>query len=60
MQTELRIELVRILARIDREIAVAEALTTVPADDVLMGATKTLAELREARRDVEARLKAEE
>jgi hypothetical protein len=52
--------LTALLAKIDQEIAEAEALTaSVCDDDTLQGATRILAELRETRRDVEGKLRAE-
>ena len=46
-----------ILSRINRQIAKAEQLTVAPGyDDTLQRASKVLAELKDQRRDVEAKL----
>jgi hypothetical protein len=51
--------LISILDRIDAKIREAEALTIAQADDdTLQRASKVLAELREQKRDVEAKLRA--
>ena len=55
-----RRQLADTLADIDRLIATAEALTVAKGDDdTLQRASKVLAELREQRRDVEAKLRGE-
>jgi hypothetical protein len=55
-----RNELVRILVEINAKIHEAESLTVAKGDDdTLQPASKVLAELREQRRDVEAKLRGE-
>ena len=52
--------LISILARIDAKIREAEALTVAQGDDdTLQRASKVLAELKEQRRSVEAKLRGE-
>jgi hypothetical protein len=56
MSTARHARLTALLARLDQQIAEAEALTVEPADDdTLQRVTATLAELREAREDVEGK-----
>jgi hypothetical protein len=58
MHPNYRRQLLKHLADIDQQIREAEVLTTVPADDVLLRASKVLADLKEERRKVEAKLRA--
>lgn len=58
MHPEYRRKLIAHLAIIDQQIREAEDLTTVPDDDVLQRASKVLADLKEKRQDVEAKLRA--
>jgi hypothetical protein len=51
-------QLIAHLTYIDQRIREADILTTVPADDVLRDASRLLAELKETRRGVEAKLRA--
>jgi hypothetical protein len=58
---ERRSKLVEMLADINSLIAKAESLTVIKGDDdTLQRASKVLTELREQRRDVEAKLRREE
>jgi hypothetical protein len=51
------LRLSEVLARIDQWLAEAEAMTALPVDDeTRQGIQITLAELRQARKDVEAKL----
>lgn len=56
MHPDYRKALIAHLAEIDQKIREAEILTTVPADDVLQRASTVLADLKEQRRKVEAKL----
>ena len=52
--------LLKLQAKLDQEIAEAEALTVAPGDDdTLQRASRAMAELRAARQDVEVKLRAE-
>jgi hypothetical protein len=53
MDPDYRIALIAHLADIDKMIREAEVLTTVPADGVLLRASKVLADFQEQRRKVE-------
>ena len=56
-----RNELARVLDRIDAKIREAESLTVAKCDDdTLQRASKVLAELKEARRAVEAKLRGDD
>ena len=55
-----RNELARVLVQINQKIREAERLTAAKCDDdTLQRASKVLAELREQRRDMEAKLRGE-
>jgi hypothetical protein len=57
MHSDYRKALIAHVADIDQMIREAEVLTTVPADDVLLRASKVLADLKEERRKVEVKLR---
>jgi hypothetical protein len=60
MNPEYRRHLLALMAHIEQQIAEAEALTVeVPNDEILLGASKQLAELRKVLREVERKLQAE-
>jgi hypothetical protein len=61
MMNEHRRQLLKLLSKTEQAIAEAEAISVEPADDkTLQQVSSTLAELREAREDIERKLRATE
>lgn len=61
MMNEHRRQLLKLLSETEQAIAEAEAISVEPADDkTLQQVSSTLAELREAREDIERKLRATE